>query len=260
MKAKKLNKHFKKAFTLVELIIVIAVIAILAVFIVPNFSNVLGDASVTNVKSDASNIKNIVMAYINESGAVPVANLQDGASTVSGANNRIKITIGSKTYLPGVSLDAFQNEADDNTLYVIDMDLLTKEQVNIEDRVTVVKPKLPSIPGTSALVNVETKDDTPTAGTTGNINTNKTIKNTSVVYCIDKDLNVYAVYNKALKKADKVLPTKGTWEVLSPSTTLTDNLVAGGKTLSENHKTFKQSYISGVTVSAGFAYDDSNYN
>lgn len=258
MKTKKLNKHFKKAFSLIELIIVIAVIAILAVFIVPNFSNVLGDANVTNVKSDASNIKNIVMAYINESGAVPVINTNDGAG-VSTSPSRIGITLDTKTYYPGVSLDSFQNDADDKTLYVIDMDLLTKEQVNIEDKVSIVKPKLTSIPGTSAIVDVETKVGS-NGQTTSNIKTNKAIKNTSVVYCIDKDLNVYPVYNKALKKSDNTLPMTGTWEVLSPSTTLTDNLVSDGKELKDNHKTFKQSYISGVTVSAGFDCDDSNYN
>lgn len=255
MKNNKLNKHFKKAFTLVELIIVIAVIAILAVFMIPNFSNVLGDAGVTNVKSDASNIKNIVMAYINESGAVPVINLKDDAG-VSGGLGRITITSGTKKIQPGISLSAFQNSAVNGSLYVIDMDLLTKEQINIEDKISVVKPKLPSIPGTSALVDVTTKEN---GGTTGNIQTNKTVKNTSVVYAIDKDLNVYAVYNKAMKKGIPTLPTTGSWEVLSPSTTLAEVLGAA-KPVVDNHKTFKQPYIAGVTVVNGLSVDDSNYN
>lgn len=257
MKINKLKQNFKKAFTLVELIIVIAVIAILAVFIVPNFSNVLGDAGATNIKSDASNIKNIVMAYINETGAVPVINTDSGVG-VSGLKKRISLTVGGKTYEPGVSLNAFQNNPDGTGLYIIDMDLLTKDQVNIDDKMTIVKAKLPSIPGTSALVDVIPA----TTGTGGTIKTNRTIKNTSVVYCVDRDLNVYAVYNKAMRKNITALPTGGTWEVLSPSTTLEANIVAAtpAKTLQENHSVFKQSYISGVTVNIGFATDDSNFN
>lgn len=254
MKLNNLNKKFKKAFTLVELIIVIAVIAILAVFIVPNFSNVLGDANVTNVKSDASNIKNIVMAYVNETGAVPVIN------TSTTAANRITIDPTGAKLQPGISLLTFQIEAAKKPadLYVIDMDLLTKDQVNIDDKITTVKAKLPSIPGTSAIIDVNTVEN---GGTNGTIDLNKTIKNTSVVYCIDKDLNVYPVYNKLVKKGITNIPSStapSSWAVLSPSTTLTDALT--GKEVKENHPIFKQSYIEGVTVNIGLAVDDSNYN
>lgn len=258
MKINKIKQNFKKAFTLVELIIVIAVIAILAVFIVPNFSNVLGDANVTNVKSDASNIRNIVMAYVNETGAVPVIN------THATAANRITIEPTGKKLQPGISLIAFQNAAAVNPahLYVIDMDLLTKDQVNIDDKITVVKAKLPSIPGTSAIIDVNTVEN---GGANGTIDLNKTIKNTSVVYCLDKDLNVYPVYNKLLKKGMTTIPTStptSAWEVLSPSTTLAENALAASATnvVKENHPVFKQSYITGVTVNIGLAVDDSNYN
>lgn len=257
MKINKLKQNFKKAFTLVELIIVIAVIAILAVFIVPNFSNVLGDAGATNIKSDASNIKNIVMAYINETGAVPVVNTDSGVG-VSGLKKRISINYGGKTYEPGVSLNAFQNMTDGTGLYVIDIDLLTKDQINIDDKMTIVKAKLPSIPGTSAIVDVIPA----TTGNGGTIKTNRTIKNTSVVYCVDRDLNVYAVYNKSMRKNITALPTGDKWQVLSPSTTLEANLLAGtpSKAIQENHPVFKQPYIHDVTVNLGFVADDSNFN
>lgn len=259
MKLNKIKTNFKKAFTLVELIIVIAVIAILAVFIVPNFSNVLGDAGATNIKSDAANIKNIVMAYINETGAVPVINT-DSANGVSGSKKRISLTLNGKTYEPGVSLNAFQNMTDATGLYVIDMDLLTKDQVNIDDKMTIVKAKLPSIPGTSAIIDVIPA----TTGIGGTIKTNRTIKNTSVIYCVDRDLNVYAVYNKAMKKNITALPAKtaSPYEVLNPSTTLESNIlaVAPTKTLKENHSIFKTAYISDVDVNVGFQTDDSNFN
>lgn len=250
MKLRKLNKTFKKAFTLVELIIVIAVIAILAVLVVPNFSNVLGDANVSNVKSDAANIKNIVMAYVNETGAVPVIN------TTETAGQRITITQGTQKIQPGISLVTFQNEAakTPGNIYVIDMNLLATDQVNIDDKITVVKAKLPSIPATSAIVDVQTVEN---GGKNGTITLNKTIKNTSVVYCIDKDLNVYPVYNKLMKKGLTAIPA-GTWELLSPSTTIEATLT--DKTVELNHSIFKQSYISGVNVLIGLAVDDSNYN
>lgn len=249
MKKNKIKKHFKKAFTLVELIIVIAVIAILAVFLIPNFSNVLGDANATNVKSDTANIKNIVMAYISEVGAVPVANISTTAGQV------IKITSGADTYYPGISTAMFQNTAAANKYYVIDMDLLTNKQINIEDKVSVTSAKLASIPGTSAIVNTKSGDTADKIGTgTGNdtLDTNKRIKNTSVTYVIDKDLNVYAAYSKNIKTSSKDANT-----VIDGSAF--DLLTDEGTVQHATFKTASKTLQIG-DVLYGLAVDDSNYN
>ena len=246
MKRNNLKKHFKKAFTLVELIIVIAVIAILAVFLIPNFSNVLGDANATNVKSDTANIKNIVMAYISEVGAVPVANI----STTSG--QVIKITSGADNYYPGISTAMFQNTAVDGKYYVIDMDLLTNKQINIEDKVSVTSAKLSSIPGTSAIVNTKSGDTSDVIKANETLATNKRIKNTSVTYVIDKDLNVYAAYSKNIKTSSTDGKT-----VIDGSAF--DLLTDDGNTQHSTFKTASKTLQTG-DVLYGLAVDDSNYN
>lgn len=249
MKKNKIKNRFKKAFTLVELIIVIAVIAILAVFLIPNFSNVLGDANATNVKSDTANIKNIVMAYISEVGAVPVAN----TSTLSG--QVIKINNGAETYYPGISTAMFQSTAATGKYYVIDMDLLTKKQINVEDKISITSAKLSSIPATSAIVNTKSGDTTDTISASNTFNTlatNKRIKNTSVAYVIDKDLNVYAAYSKNIKTSStdgKTVIDGSAFDLLTDAGTV-------------QHATFKTASktLAIGDVLYGLAVDDSNYN
>ena len=53
----------KKAFTLVELIIVIAVIGVLAAILIPTFANVIDKG---NQKSSLSDARNTVTQYITE--------------------------------------------------------------------------------------------------------------------------------------------------------------------------------------------------
>lgn len=251
MKKNKLKKNFKKAFTLVELIIVIAVIAILAVFLVPNFSNVLGDTNATNVKNDTASIKNIVMAYISEVGAVPVANI----SATTG--NVISITEGSKTYYPGVSTAMFQHEAaGKGKYYVIDMDLLTKPQINVEDKVSKTSPKLGSLPATSAIADVKTNAES--GSDTSRFETAKKIKNTSVTYVIDENLNVYAAYSKDIKKGSKassVIDGSDKWVILSDS-------ISEEEAKMKQDTTFKTivTSVGAGTILSGIDVDDSNYN
>lgn len=225
MKTNKFKKHFKKAFTLVELIIVIAVIAILAVFLIPNFSNVTGDAQVAQVKNDTKQIQQVVQAYINQTGAVPVYN----SNTGNALPNQI-----------GISRAEFQSKAVANTFYVIDMASLTVAHTSIDDGVTKVSPMITSVPSTSAVKDV-------ISGT--NFVSSKSVKNTSVVYVIDKDLNVYATWSKAVKKTPTsggTLATTGYRAFNTNNTSATDT-------------TFKMDYQDGITIGVALNADDSNY-
>ena len=237
--SKNKKPKLKQAFTLVELIIVIAVIAVLAIFLIPNFSNVINDTNATQVKNDTTNLKTTIMAYISETGAVPVAN----GST---ANNVLTITNGSDTYKPGVSAAGFAEAAEKtpDTYWLIDMDLLINKQININDATTITSPKLTSLPSTSAIIDVEE--------TSKKVSTSKKIKNTSVCYVIDADYNVYAAHNKSVKgnKQDNnaYLSLPGEFNLLDD---------ANG---TEQDKTFKQGIVKGVNVAATITVDDSNYN
>lgn len=228
MKKNKLKKNFKKAFTLVELIIVIAVIAILAVFLIPNFSNVLGDTQVTQVKNDTKQIQQTVQAYINQTGAVPVFNSNPTASQVLEGGI-------------GVSRAAFQAEADADTYYVIDMQSLTESHTNIDDGVTKVSAMITSVPSTSAVRDIISADK---------FISSKNVKNTSVVYVIDSDLNVYATWSKSVKKNDQktggALPLDGYRAFNTNNTSATDS-------------TFKMEYEDGITIAPSINVDDSNY-
>ena len=239
MNTKKIKRHFKKAFTLVELIIVIAVIAIIAIFALPNFTNVLGDTQATQVKNDTTNITNMVTAYIQEVGAVPVANINSSADSV---------------LTQGISTATFKDSAASDKYYMLDMDLLTKKQANIENQDNVIPAKVNMMPSTSAIVDVQTAAD----GAAGTIQTAKSIKNTSVVYVIDSDLRVFAAYNKGIKakKSGEIgTITTQNYELLNPA----DDHVAGDA--SENHKNFKVPFksVTNADVLVGLSADDSNY-
>lgn len=243
MNTKKIKRHFKKAFTLVELIIVIAVIAIIAIFALPNFTNVLGDTQVTQVKNDTANITNMVTAYIQEVGAVPVANTNGTAGNV---------------LTQGISTATFKDEASKNPdkYYMIDMDLLTKKQSNIENQTNEIPAKVSMMPSTSAIVDVQTSADG--SGTAGNVQTAKSIKNTSVVYVIDSDLRVFAAYNKGIKAkktGDISTVTTQDYDILNPA-----DVHASGSDL-EVHKNFKVPFktVANANVLVGLTADDSNY-
>ncbi|MGU8988350.1 prepilin-type N-terminal cleavage/methylation domain-containing protein [Clostridium perfringens] len=243
MNTKKIKRHFKKAFTLVELIIVIAVIAIIAIFALPNFTNVLGDTQVTQVKNDTANITNMVTAYIQEVGAVPVAN-------ISGTEGNV--------LTQGISTSTFKDLASKNAdkYYILDMDLLTKKQANIENPSNEVPAKVSMMPSTSAIVDVQTSADG--SGTAGNVQTAKSIKNTSVVYVIDSELRVFAAYNKGIKPkktGDLAGIATQSYDILNPA----DDHISGSAT--ENHKNFKVPFktVTNANVLAGLDADDSNY-
>jgi len=228
MKTNKFKKHFKKAFTLVELIIVIAVIAILAVFLIPNFSNVLGDTQVTQVKNDTKQIQQVVQAYINQTGAVPVFNANTNKAAVL-EDNQV-----------GISRAEFQAQAADNTYYAIDMTSLTASHVNIDDGITKVAPMITSVPSTSAVKDIN-------SATT--YFSSSSVKNTSVVYVIDKDLNVYATWCKSVVKTGKTAKNLPTTQYRIFNTNNAEDL----------DTTFKMKYVMSDKIAASLVANDSNY-
>lgn len=179
MKIKKMNptKGFKKAFTLVELIVVVAVIGILAVFMVPNVSDVLGSTNITSVKNDASNVSSAVKQFIQQTNVVPVVNI---VTTTAGDDHK-KIKNG------GVTAEGFTAEVakatQANKLYMIDMSLLTKQYVAIDT--TKYSPLLQTVPDSSIIGDINNDS--------GVITVSGKPKKTSVMYVIDANLNIYPV-------------------------------------------------------------------
>ncbi len=69
----------KKAFTLVELLVVVAIISILALIVLPNFLNAQIKAKVARSQSDIRSITNAIMAYRVDFNNIP--NIDYGTGT-----------------------------------------------------------------------------------------------------------------------------------------------------------------------------------
>lgn len=206
----------RQGFTLIELIAVIAVIGVLAAAAVPAIGNINERAQVTQVTKDITVVSDAVAAYIQETGAVPVVNAANTANSI-----QMKNPEGGTPLSPGISVNKFKRAAAPGKFYVIDMALLTNKQVNIENPVDIVAPKLNSIPTSSVFSDIE-DNDTVTSILT---RTNKSVKNTSVIYVIDKEQRVYAINPRNLSKMDlegkNALPAVATgsieYHLLKPS-------------------------------------------
>lgn len=100
-------KTMKKAFTLVELIIVIAVIGVLAAILIPTFANVIEKANAKSALSDARNISSMFLEEFSEE----EANLPD--LVIFSVKNK-------KIYVFGYDIDGGKVIADQNNPYKYD--------------------------------------------------------------------------------------------------------------------------------------------
>jgi type IV pilus assembly protein PilA len=66
-------KRGEKGFTLIELLIVVAIIGILAAIAIPAYSGYTAKSKMTGIVNAMGAIKNSVIAYYTESGALPAA-------------------------------------------------------------------------------------------------------------------------------------------------------------------------------------------
>ena len=63
-----MQRHSKKGFTLVELVIVIAVIAVLAAILIPTFSGILNNAKVTKYKANVNSMNTTLVTEATANG------------------------------------------------------------------------------------------------------------------------------------------------------------------------------------------------
>lgn len=105
-----MTKHPKKAFTLVELLIVVAIIGILAVIAVPNFLNARMKAMVTRVHADMDAVAKALESYNVDEGSYPYyKNPQDYVTALSGgALIYLPVRLTTPTsYLSSLPIDPF---------------------------------------------------------------------------------------------------------------------------------------------------------
>jgi len=81
-------KQARKAFTLVEILIVVIILGILAAIVVPQFTSASEDAQISNVESQLQTIRNQIELYrVRNNGQYPAFNLGAGAANPFGDEN-----------------------------------------------------------------------------------------------------------------------------------------------------------------------------
>lgn len=97
----------KKAFTLIELLIVVAIIAILAAIAVPNFLEAQVRAKVSRAKADLRSISTGIESYQIDNNIIPLSNWQSWALSRGASDPRMAPTLERLTtpisYLTGES-------------------------------------------------------------------------------------------------------------------------------------------------------------
>lgn len=108
----------RRAFTLIELLIVVAVIAILAAIALPNFLEAQTRAKVSRVAADLRTIATALEVYRVDNNQYPAENypspLLESTGTGSALPNRVKLAplTSPIAYITGLPGDPFANERD----------------------------------------------------------------------------------------------------------------------------------------------------
>ncbi len=102
----------KRAFTLIELLIVVAIIAILAAIAVPNFLEAQMRAKVSRAKTDLRTIKTAVECYRVDHNQVPAVNTYEGYSLPGGQAGPGRYAMGLTSpiaYMTSIPKDPFSS-------------------------------------------------------------------------------------------------------------------------------------------------------
>jgi general secretion pathway protein G len=103
-------RRFKKAFTLVEILIVVVILGILAAIVVPQFTNASSEAQVSNVESQLQTIRNQVELFrAQNNGSRP--DLSAGWTPMISANYLRADPYNPRTNSATVTITATTNEA-----------------------------------------------------------------------------------------------------------------------------------------------------
>ena len=71
---KTLTKPIRRAFTLIEILIVVVILGILAAVVIPQFTNAADDASVASARTQLQTMRSQIELYRAQNGAYPTAN------------------------------------------------------------------------------------------------------------------------------------------------------------------------------------------
>ena len=101
--------HSKKAFTLIELLMVIAIIGVLAGILIPTLSAVKRQANVVASKSQLSQYVNAIQLFKGEYGFYPFADAHDAGKNINSLSDDFIETLSGRDASTGESKEAGNN-------------------------------------------------------------------------------------------------------------------------------------------------------
>ncbi len=81
-----MRNRTKKAFTLVEILIVVVILGILAAIVVPQFTNATQDAQTGNLRAQLKSLQNQIELFKARTNSYPTIAEMNAAPTIAGAN------------------------------------------------------------------------------------------------------------------------------------------------------------------------------